>query len=376
MTSEQNENPTPEPESEDTEQSSEFAEMLAAEEDRQPAEPQAGQKVTGTIIQIGDTDAFVDCGLRTELPLAVTELRDDEGNLQYEVGQVITAHVQKAQDGFKLTMAINLKETGFKALQDAYEAGTPVEGTVKDTNKGGFSIDLGGKRGFCPFSQIDLRRIDDPSVFLGKKLAFKILELSEDGRNIVLSRRALLEAERQAQGSQTRASLELGNIIEGVVTRLVPFGAFVDIGGLEGLVHISQISHQRVGNPADVLQEGQTVKVKVMEIQNLGQGRSERISLSIKALASDPWPTSASGLVPGTDVEGKVTRLVDFGVFVELLPGIEGLVHISELANRRIIHPREVLNEGEVINVRIVDVDLERRRISLSRRQAADYDGD
>ncbi len=376
MTSEQNENPTPEPESEDTEQSSEFAEMLAAEEDRQPAEPQAGQKVTGTIIQIGDTDAFVDCGLRTELPLAVTELRDDEGNLQYEVGQVITAHVQKAQDGFKLTMAINLKEAGFKALQDAYEAGTPVEGTVKDTNKGGFSIDLGGKRGFCPFSQIDLRRIDDPSVFLGKKLAFKILELSEDGRNIVLSRRALLEAERQAQGSQTRASLELGNIIEGVVTRLVPFGAFVDIGGLEGLVHISQISHQRVGNPADVLQEGQTVKVKVMEIQNLGQGRSERISLSIKALASDPWPTSASGLVPGTDVEGKVTRLVDFGVFVELLPGIEGLVHISELANRRIIHPREVLNEGEVINVRIVDVDLERRRISLSRRQAADYDGD
>ncbi len=376
MTSEQNDIPAPGPEPEDTEQGSEFAEMLAAEEDRQPAEPQAGQKVTGTIIQIGETDAFVDCGLRTELPLAVTELRDDEGNLQYEVGQVITAHIQKAQDGFKLTMAINLREAGIKALQEAYEAGTPVEGTVKDTNKGGFSVDLGGKRGFCPFSQIDLRRIDDPSVFLGKKLAFKILELSEDGRNIVLSRRALLEAERQEQGARTRAQLELGNILEGVVTRLVPFGAFVDIGGLEGLVHISQISHQRVGNPADVLQEGQTVKVKVMEIQNLGQGRSERISLSIKALATDPWPTSASGLVPGTDVEGKVTRLVDFGVFVELLPGIEGLVHISELANRRIIHPREVLNEGEAINVRIVDVDLERRRISLSRRQAADYDGD
>ncbi len=360
----------------DEDQSSEFAAMLAAEEDRQPGEPIAGTKVTGTIIQIGDVDAFVDCGLRTELPMALSELRDDEGNLQFEVGQQITAHIQKVQDSFKLTMAINLRDAGLKALQEAFSSGTPVEGKVQDTNKGGFSIDLGGKRGFCPFSQIDLRRIDDPAQFVGKKLQFKILELSEDGRNIVLSRRALLDADRQAQGSETRASLNLGDTRDGVITRLVPFGAFVDIGGVEGLVHISQISHQRVGNPADVLQEGQNIQVKVMEIQNLGQGRSERISLSIKALAEDPWPASAGSLTPGTDVQGKVTRLVDFGVFVELLPGIEGLIHISELANRRIIHPREVLNEGEDITVRIVDVDLSRRRISLSRRQASDYDED
>ncbi len=389
MTSEQNENPTPGPEptednlqpiasdlDQDDESSTEFADLLAAEEERQPGEPHAGDKVSGTIIQIGDADAFVDCGLRTELPISLTELQDADGNLQFEVGQVITAHVQKAQDGFKLTMAINLREAGMKALQDAHESGTPVEGKVQETNKGGFAIDLGGKRGFCPFSQIDLRRIEDPSQFLGKKLKFKILELSEDGRNIVLSRRALLDADRQAQGDETRSSLNLGDVREGVVTRLVPFGAFVDIGGVEGLVHISQISHQRVGNPADVLTEGQTLKVKVMEIQNLGQGRSERISLSLKALAEDPWPANAGNLTPGTDVPGKVTRLVDFGVFVELLPGIEGLIHISELANRRIIHPREVLNEGEEINVRVVDVDLNRRRISLSRRQAADYDED
>jgi len=141
-------------------------------------------------------------------------------------------------------------------------------------------------------------------------------------------------------------------------------------------VHISQISFQRVGDPSDVLQEGQAVKVKVMEIQNLGQGRSERISLSIKALASDPWSDTANSLAPGSDVQGLVTRLVDFGVFVELLPGIEGLIHISELANRRIIHPREVVNEDETITIRVLDVDLDRRRISLSLRQTSDYDGD
>ncbi|MBU2500532.1 S1 RNA-binding domain-containing protein, partial [bacterium] len=240
----------------------------------------------------------------------------------------------------------------------------------------GFSIDMGGKRGFCPFSQIDLRRVDEPEVFVGRTLKFKILELSDDGRNIVLSRRALLEESRKSQGDETRADLGLGKTFEGSVTRLVPFGAFVDIGGVEGLVHISQISHQRVGDPSDVLKVGQTVKVKVLEIQNLGQGRSERISLSIKALASDPWPDTADSLTPGTDVEARVTRLVDFGVFMELQPGVEGLIHISELANRRIIHPREVLNEDDVITVRILDVDLNRRRISLSRRQAADYDGD
>ncbi len=156
----------------------------------------------------------------------------------------------------------------------------------------------------------------------------------------------------------------------------MPFGAFIDIGGVEGLVHISQISHQRVANPADVLREGQPVKVKVLEIQNLGGGRNERISLSIKALASDPWPATASSLAPGTDVAGRVTRLVDFGVFVELQPGIEGLIHISELANRRIVHPREVVNEDEEIMVRVLDVDLGRRRISLSRKQAGGYDGD
>lgn len=391
MTTDPNENVNPSPEMEepvpDNEASgnevsdndasgNEFADLLAASTASEPSEPKPGDKITGTIIQIDEHDAFVDCGTRNELAISTAELKNADGELQYEVGQEITAHVQKGKDGLQLTLAVNLRHAGGEALREAFESETPVEGKVGQTNKGGFSIDLGGVRAFCPYSQIDVRRVDDPTEFVGHSYQFKILEVSDDGRNVVVSRRALLEQERREQGAHTRESIQQGNVMQGTVTRLVPFGAFVDIGGVEGLVHISQISHQRVNDPVDVLNEGQQVQVKILEIQNLGQGRSERISLSIKALAKDPWPTTATNLNPGEDIEGKVTRLVDFGVFVELVPGIEGLIHISELANRRVIHPREILNEGDTVNVRVLDVDLNRRRISLSLRQTADYDGD
>ena len=367
--------PAPAPDSDD-EPSTEFAALLA-DQDRAPAEPKAGDKVSGTIVQLTDTEAMIDCGGRSEVPMSIDELRNEKGELLHKVGDRVDGHLAKGKDGtLKFTLAINLREAGKRALADAFANGTPVEGKVGETNKGGFSISLSGVRAFCPFSQIDLRRADDPTLFVGKTYNFKVVELSEDGRNVVVSRRAYLQEHRDTEATRTRQSLSLGDEREGTVTRLVPFGAFIDIGGIEGLVHISQISHQRVANPGDVLREGQTVKVKVLEIQNLGGGRNERISLSIKALASDPWPTTAGSLKPGADVNGRVTRLVDFGVFVELQPGIEGLIHISELANRRIVHPREVVNEDEEITVRVLDVDLGRRRISLSRKQADDYDGD
>ncbi len=381
MTSDQNDNLNPGPENNDLNPESdspseEFADLLASSTAAEPVAAKPGDKVTGTIVQIGDHDTFVDCGLRNELPISTSELKNSDGELQFEVGQEITAHVQKSPDGLKLALAVNLRQAGHEALTQAFESGTPVEGKVGETNKGGFSVDLGGVRAFCPYSQIDVRRIDDPSQFVGRAFKFKILELSEDGRNVVVSRRALVEMARQEEAETTRASIQLGNVMDGVVTRLVPFGAFVDVGGIEGLVHISQISHQRVNDPSDVLKEGQEIQVKVLEIVNLGQGRSERISLSVKALAQDPWPSTATDLNPGSDVQGLVTRLVDFGVFVELLPGVEGLIHISELSNRRVIHPREILNEGDTITVRVLDVDLNRRRISLSLRQSSEYEGD
>jgi len=360
----------------ESEDSAEFAAMLAAEGSATTKTAKAGDQATGVIIQIGKADAFVDCGLRLELPIAVSELCNADGELAFEVGDQITAHVAAGPNGLKLTRALQLRDTDTEALHAAFAAGTPLAGKVGSTNKGGFSVDLGGVRAFCPFSQIDIRRADDPTVFVGQSLTFVILELSDDGRNVVVSRRALLQAERETEAQATRAAIGLGVELDGIVTRLVPFGAFVDIGGIEGLVHISQVSHQRVNDPADVLHEGQTIKVKVLEIQSLGQGKSERISLSIKALAPDPWPKAAAALEPGSEVSGTVSRLVDFGVFVELQPGVEGLIHISELANRRIIHPREVLNEGETVSVRILEVDLQRHRISLSLRQSSTYEGD
>jgi small subunit ribosomal protein S1 len=358
--------------------SQEFAELLAASEQDQP-EPRPGEKLTGKVVQIGADEVFIDVGARHELPMAADELRDEEGALTCKVDDEVTAFVVKTSQGLVLSHSLNPAEAGQRALQtmrDAHEAGLPVEGKISGTNKGGFTVELGGLRGFCPFSQMDLRRIEDPQPFIGTNRRFKILEISPDGRNIVLSRRAILQQERDEQASTVRQALEPGAVLTGTVSRLMPYGAFIDLGGLEGLVHISQISHKRLSDPSELLQEGQEVEVEVVEIQHPGQGRRERISLSMKTLTEDPWPAQAGAISIGEDLAGKVTRLTDFGVFVELMPGIEGLVHVSELSDRRLLHPREVINEGDEITVRVVDLDLNRRRISLSRRQAGDFAGD
>jgi len=369
------EEPSPPDAANDTTTSSEdFSQMLDADVMQEVTELKPGSEVTGTIVQIGDHDAFVDCGARSELPISVTDLKDENDELKYQVGDTITAHVQKVNSELKLTLAINLNAADMQIIEDAAANRTPIEGTVKETNKGGFTVDLGGLRAFCPFSQIDLRRIDNPEQFIGKKLPFMILEMSGNGKNIVVSRRAILQLDRDKIAGETRANLNLGDIIEGTVSRLVPFGAFVDIGGVEGLVHISQISHQRIRDAASVLTEGQQIKVQVMEIQNLGKGRSERISLSIKALAQDPWPETTSQLQISAEIPGQITRLTDFGAFVEIKPGVEGLIHISEMAHDRIYHPQDVVSEGEEVVVRVLDIDLQRRRISLSLKQVAEQD--
>jgi small subunit ribosomal protein S1 len=361
----------------DTPDSTEFAQLLDASPEATPAEPRPGDKVTGTIVRMDQAETFVDIGSRSELPIATAELLDLEGKPHYEVGATITAYVVDRGGDLGLTTALDGKDVAWKMLEEAVASGMPVEGKITGTNKGGLSVELGGgKRGFCPFSQIDLRRVEDPERFLGRTERFRILELGARGRNVVLSRRAILEAERADLAATTREHLAVGAAFTGRVTRLVPYGAFVDIGGVEGLVHISQISHARVSDPAEVLSEGQDVQVQILELQNLGRGRDERISLSIKALAQDPWPASAGSLAVGSDVVGKVARLADFGAFVELTPGVEGLVHVSELSNRRLMHPREAVNEGDEITVRIIEVDLQRRRISLSRKQADDYQDD
>jgi small subunit ribosomal protein S1 len=231
-------------------------------------------------------------------------------------------------------------------------------------------VQVGRFRAFCPISQIDRLYCQNPEQYVGKQFQFKIIEFKDGGRRFVVSRRALIEAERRQLAEQTRATLQVGDVLDGTVVRLQPFGAFVDIGGLEGLVHVSEFRYERVSNPAQVVQVGAPVRVKVIGIENLGSPDGERISLSVKALAEDPWGDATDVLQPGASLRGTVTRLVNYGAFVQVLPGIEGLVHITEFGVGRIRHPQEVVEEGESVEVKVIEVDSERRRVSLSMRDS------
>ncbi len=353
-----------------SQETSEFAELLAADQSPPPAgDPSPGERVTGTIVQIGETEAFVDCGGRSELPIALRELQDDQGVLTVGVGDKIQGWVKAEGERQFLTRAGQPRGRDTTLIEQAHQSGLPLEGTVRETNKGGFVVDLGGHRAFCPISQIDAHYVENPQQYVGQTFSFRVVEFGQGGRNIVVSRRALLREESDLKAAETRRTLQIGNVIEGSVSRLMTFGAFVDIGGMEGLVHVSEISHQHVESPLAVLRPGQEVKVKVIGIQNLGQGKQERISLSMKALDRDPWQDSIGELQIGSEVTGTVRRLMDYGAFIEILPGVQGLAHVSELADQRINHPREVLREGEEVTVRILDIDPGRKRVSLSVKQ-------
>jgi small subunit ribosomal protein S1 len=254
-----------------------------------------------------------------------------------------------------------------RELQSAHEGKIPVPGKVRSTNKGGFEIDLGGVRAFCPFSQIDTIYCENPEEHLSKEYPFEIITFERGGRNIVVSRRGLIEAEQKEKAKTTRESIEVGAVIQGKVRRIQPYGAFVDIGGLDGLVHVSEISQAHIRNPKDILTVGQEVEVKVVSVDGLGT-RKERVSLSMKALAPDPWDGAADRWKVGTSATGRVVRLTDFGAFVELAPGVDGLVHVSQISTERIGHPSDVLSPNQEVEVRILDLDVSAHRISLTMR--------
>jgi small subunit ribosomal protein S1 len=258
------------------------------------------------------------------------------------------------------------KGSGREALAQAMAAKLPVEGVVTAVNKGGLEVDLGGTRAFCPASQIDVRFHDDLNVFVNQKLQFRVTEMR--GGNAILSRRALLEEERAVKAAELRKTLEVGATLEGTITSVRDFGAFVDLGGLEGLVHVSELSHQRIAHAQDAVKSGQKVRVQVLRIEKDEKGQ-ERIALSLRALEQDPWDAARPELEEGKKLTGKVVRLQPFGAFVELFPGVDGLVHVSALANRHVAHPREVVKEGETIEVQIESIDDAQRRVSLRRLQ-------
>jgi small subunit ribosomal protein S1 len=253
-------------------------------------------------------------------------------------------------------------------LQEAKQNLIPVEGRVLATNKGGFEVDLSGIRAFCPLSQIGLEFCEKPEEHVGARYPFRIMEIKEKGKNIIVSRRVLLEEEKEKRSKETLAMLRPDLECEGKVTKMTDFGAFVDIGGIEGMVHVSEISRARINHPSEMLKPGQDVKVKVMKIEPDKDGRL-KIALSMKALEPDPWEKGL-GFKEGDIIRGKISRLREFGAFVEVAPGVDGLVHISEISYERIHHPSKLLHEGDMVDVLVMGIDSNTHRISLSIKDA------
>jgi small subunit ribosomal protein S1 len=329
-----------------------------------PVEPKKGQRIKGRVVKIGDNGVFVNFGGRAEAVLDTAEILGEDGQPTKAVGDEISATVTATGETVRLTL--KGKKTGdISGLIAAQKSGTPVEGKITGVNKGGLVVRTLGVRAFCPFSQIDRRYIDNPQEYIGRTLSFRVSAADDKGRNVVLSRRSLLEEEARGNAEEVRKSLAVGQELTGSVARVRPFGAFVDIGGVDGMVHVSEISHARVTDPNAVLKIGQEVQVRVVRIEDLG-GAKERISLSMKQLEADPWQEIAAKLGVGDKIEGKVVRVVEFGAFVQVAPSVDGLVHVSALAPGRVETPSDVVSPGDAVTAWVVQVDPEKRRISLS----------
>jgi small subunit ribosomal protein S1 len=332
--------------------------------------PRIGERVTGTIFQLGADTAFLTLSGRTEAMIDLRELKDDEGILRFGVGDSVEAHVVEAgAKGVILSRTLSKGSASLAMLAEARASGMPVEGLVLAVNKGGFEVAVGDARAFVPLSQMDLRFVDKPDQYIGERLRFRVTEVRE--RNVVLSRRALLEDEQKALAAETRKGLAEGKVLQGKVTGVRDFGVFVDLGGVEGLVPVSELSHVRVGHPSEVVNVGDTVEVEVLRIEAPNPHspdkakHKERITLSMRARQEDPWKAFAAGLKEGDRLQGKVVRLQPFGAFVELRPGVDGLIHISAMSERRIAHPRDVLKVNEQVEVAVEKVDPAEKRIGL-----------
>jgi small subunit ribosomal protein S1 len=322
--------------------------------------------------------------------VALDELRDEAGELTVAVGDAVEAVVAAAdRDTGSLVLRVRPGRSGaageaaWAELRQAHEARIPVEGRVSGVNKGGFDVEVSGVRAFCPVSQIDSGYVEIPADWVGRRLTFRITRFSEGrGRrpDVVLSRRELLAEAAAARAAEARARLAVGKTVRGTVSSLTGYGAFVDLGGVEGLLHVSEISHSRTADPAEVLAVGQALEVEVLKIEPPKKpGGHDRISLSLRALEPDPWRGAADRFPEGMVVPGRVVRLEPYGAFVAIAPGLDGLVHVSELAaDRRVEHPRQVVEVGQEVTVRVLGVDAEKRRISLAVAAAGEggEDGD
>jgi len=343
-----------------SESEEDFAAMLAQHEARGALE--IGQMVKGRVIQISDEHVFVDVGGKGEAWIDRGELADDQGRLNVKVGDEVEATVVATGDEIRLSHRLRQGAQAREALAVAAQTGVPVEGKVAGVIKGGYEVTVGGLRAFCPFSQMELRRVESEQEYVGRVLEFRVTKYAEGGRNLVLSRRALLEEQAAKAAEQTRKKILPDAVLPGTVVSLADFGAFVDLGGVQGLVPMSELSHARVERASDRLRIGEAVTVKVLRIDD-ARGK---VTLSLKALEGDPWATVPGRLRERQVVRGRAARATEFGVFVELLPGVDGLLHASEIPRHRSAALREAVTAGAEIAVMIVNVDTAKRRIALA----------
>lgn len=369
--SENQDNENQDNENQDNEDQS-FAELFESYNSGMKDDLQIGDRIKGKIISIGKDSVFMDTGTKVDGTVERVELLDGDGNMSFIEGDEIELYVVAIDDHeVRLSKAIS-GIGGIELLKDAFENAIPVEGKISATCKGGFHVEMLQRRAFCPISQIDVNYTETPEDYVGQTCQFLITQFAEGGRNIIVSRRKLLAKAIEKEKEAFFSTLKAGDFFKGRVTKLMPYGAFVElIPGVEGMVHISELSWSRAEKAEEIVSANDTVLVKVIAVADGEKKNQKKISLSMKQVDTDPWDKVTDNFHPGTKVSGKVTRCMNFGVFVEIAPGIEGLVHISEMSYlKRVINPADVVKAGETVSVMIREVDAKGRRISLSIRDA------
>lgn len=344
-----------------------FAQLF--EESLKEIETRPGSIVRGVVVAIDKDVVLVDAGLKSESAIPAEQFKNAQGELEIQVGDEVDVALDAVEDGFGETLLSREKAKRHEAwitLEKAYEDAETVTGVINGKVKGGFTVELNGIRAFLPGSLVDVRPVRDTLHLEGKELEFKVIKLDQKRNNVVVSRRAVIESENSAERDQLLENLQEGMEVKGIVKNLTDYGAFVDLGGVDGLLHITDMAWKRVKHPSEIVNVGDEITVKVLKFDR----ERTRVSLGLKQLGEDPWVAIAKRYPEGTKLAGRVTNLTDYGCFVEIEEGVEGLVHVSEMDwTNKNIHPSKVVNVGDVVEVMVLDIDEERRRISLGLKQ-------
>ena len=344
-----------------------FAQLF--EESLKEIETRPGSIVRGVVVAIDKDVVLVDAGLKSESAIPAEQFKNAQGELEIQVGDEVDVALDAVEDGFGETLLSREKAKRHEAwitLEKVYEDAETVTGVINGKVKGGFTVELNGIRAFLPGSLVDVRPVRDTLHLEGKELEFKVIKLDQKRNNVVVSRRAVIESENSAERDQLLENLQEGMEVKGIVKNLTDYGAFVDLGGVDGLLHITDMAWKRVKHPSEIVNVGDEITVKVLKFDR----ERTRVSLGLKQLGEDPWVAIAKRYPEGTKLTGRVTNLTDYGCFVEIEEGVEGLVHVSEMDwTNKNIHPSKVVNVGDVVEVMVLDIDEERRRISLGLKQ-------